>query len=112
MPQGTKIATCCYCGTRAALVLTGKTRHELSCQGCGAPLHDLKMMPAPRADVPQQAAICTKGKTPKRKGVTPNPLWEIKRETGDRRKKRKKPKKRGISWFLDEAFDVIEDIFD
>lgn len=39
-----KIATCCYCGTRAALVLRGKTRHELSCGSCGAPLHDLKML--------------------------------------------------------------------
>ena len=51
--QGTKIATCCYCGTRAALVLRGETRHELSCSACGAPLHNLKMMPkapgAPRA---------------------------------------------------------------
>ena len=38
MGYPTKIATCCYCGTRAALVLTGKHRHELSCSGCGAPL--------------------------------------------------------------------------
>ena len=40
-----KIATCCYCGTRAVLVLRGKERHELSCSSCGAPLHDLKMLP-------------------------------------------------------------------
>ena len=48
MGYPTKIATCCYCGTRAALVLTGKHRHELSCSGCGAPLHDLKMLPKDR----------------------------------------------------------------
>jgi hypothetical protein len=40
-----KIATCCYCGTRAALVLRGNDRHELSCSSCGAPLHNLKMLP-------------------------------------------------------------------
>ncbi len=40
----TKIATCCYCGTRAALVLEGG-RHELSCGTCGAPLHLMKAMP-------------------------------------------------------------------
>lgn len=45
MPNGTKIATCCYCGKRAALVLTGTVRHELACSACGAPLHDLKGIP-------------------------------------------------------------------
>jgi hypothetical protein len=32
-----KIATCCYFGTRAALVLD-RARHELACSSCGAPL--------------------------------------------------------------------------
>ena len=50
MPQITKIATCTYCGTRAALVLKGNTRHELACQACGAPLHDLKRLPEGRVD--------------------------------------------------------------
>ena len=50
MPHFTKIATCNYCGTRAALVLSGEVRHELACSGCGAPLHDLKLMPARKAD--------------------------------------------------------------
>ncbi|WP_170769182.1 hypothetical protein [Ruegeria lacuscaerulensis] len=84
-----KIATCCYCGTRAALVLKGKQRHELSCSSCGAPLHDLKMVP-------------------KRKLPEPKP---------DRRyekpRKAKKKKKKGVfSRVFDEAWDVIEDIFD
>ena len=39
-----KIATCCYCGMRAALVLSGVGRHQLSCVSCGAPLHTLKML--------------------------------------------------------------------
>lgn len=42
--MGKKIATCCYCGTRAVLVLD-ETRHELTCSACGAPLHDMKFMP-------------------------------------------------------------------
>ena len=44
MPQSSKIATCCYCGSRAALVLKGKVRHELACSNCGAPLHEMKML--------------------------------------------------------------------
>jgi hypothetical protein len=43
--SGLKIATCHYCGTRAALVLRGRERQELSCSSCGAPLHDMKMLP-------------------------------------------------------------------
>ena len=39
-----KIATCCYCGTRAVLNLRGKDRHELACSNCGAPLHEMKML--------------------------------------------------------------------
>ena len=41
----TKIATCCYCGTKAVLVLRGKDKHELACSNCGAPLRALKMLP-------------------------------------------------------------------
>ena len=48
MPH-TKIATCCYCGTRSALVLKGRERHELACASCGAPLHELKMLRADAA---------------------------------------------------------------
>lgn len=99
MPQR-KIATCCYCGTRAALVLTGTKRHELACSSCGAPLHDLKML---RADHVQD-----------RTRVKPSPLhdWE-----GKGRKPRgyARPQKRRKSFgrrFLEEAVDLIEDIFD
>ena len=50
-----KIATCCYCCTKAALVLRGKDNHELSCGSCGAPLHDLKRLPVePRAKTPKK----------------------------------------------------------
>ena len=110
MPQGTKIATCCYCGTRAALILRGDKSHELSCASCGAPLHDFKQMPAARmASYEQPKSLPKKPKG--RKAATPNPLWEL-RGSDRGRKKKKSKRKRGVSWFLDEAFDVIEDIFD
>lgn len=115
MPQGTKIATCCYCGTRAALVLRGDTSHELSCSSCGAPLHDMKMMPAARMtdyEAPRNLPKKPKTSKGKAKGVTPNAVWEMKSDDAFRRKKKKKSRKRGVSRFLDEAFDAIEDIFD
>ena len=100
MAQGTKIATCNYCGTRAALVLRGKTRHELACASCGAPLHDLKSLKvAPTSE-------------PKRKKTTPRvskPASYLSKPSKSRKKHRKK---RGIRWFLEEAFDVLEDVFD
>jgi nitrate/TMAO reductase-like tetraheme cytochrome c subunit len=88
-----KIATCCYCGTRAALVLTGKERHELSCSSCGAPLHDLKMLPKWKA-APAKTVRSAVSHAPPRKT------------------KRKKKKKSMFSRVFDEAWDVIEDIFD
>lgn len=108
MPHGTKIATCCYCGTRAALVLKGKVSHELACASCGAPLHDLKML---RVDAMDITAFSRKA--PKRKAeprsVIPKPVWKQKRK---RPKKVKKRRKSMAKRFFDEAFDVIEDIFD
>ncbi|WP_081894592.1 hypothetical protein [Ruegeria halocynthiae] len=93
MSSPSKIATCCYCGTRAALVLKGQQRHELSCSSCGAPLHDLKMVPKRKL---------TEGKS---KRSTSNGAGQY--------KKKKQKKKKGIfARVLDEAWDVIEDVFD
>ena len=112
MPQTKKIATCCYCGTRAALVLRGEDRHELSCAACGAPLHDMKML---RSEV-VQTPVSTKDFNPSRPkkkdrktGVTPMPSWE--RKAGYSKKKKKK-RKTLTKRFFEEAFDVLEDIFD
>ncbi len=88
-----KIATCCYCGTRAALVLTGKNRHELSCSNCGAPLHDLKKLPKRKVAKLRQERTAISHVAPP--------------------KTRKKKKKKSVLYrVLDEAWDVIEDIFD
>ncbi|MEM9708713.1 MAG: hypothetical protein AAF871_07940 [Pseudomonadota bacterium] len=96
MRQTPKIATCCYCGTRAALVLSGTDRHELSCSACGAPLHNLKQLH--KEHVYDKARAGPKKKRP---------------EMDPRSPKRRKKKKKGFgAWMLEEAFDVIEDIFD
>lgn len=108
MPHGTKIATCCYCGTRAALVLTGETRHELSCSACGAPLHDMKMLRAEVAE--KQGATQHRHVSRPKTAPAPFPAWG--RDTKDSKKKRPKKRKTLARRFFEEAFDVIEDIFD
>ncbi len=97
MPRPTKIATCCYCGTRAALVLSGEVRHELACSACGAPLHDLKMLRKDRSG--------DRELTPRRPSTPP-------RAVKPRKSKSRKRRKSVLSKLFDEAFDVIEDIFD
>ncbi len=112
MPLNTKIATCSYCGTRAALVLTGKTRHELACASCGAPLHELKMMPQAKAEMPTAKSAKHKAKTKLRIVEVPH---SRERDTCKAKKKFKRKKKRKKGWTartLDEVWDVIEDIFD
>ncbi len=94
---GPQIATCCYCGTRAALVLAGRDRHELSCGSCGAPLRSLKRLkraaPArPKADKPH-----IRGKAAPTKHL---------------HKRRKRPLGQRILHEIFEFVDDIEDIFD
>lgn len=96
-----KIATCCYCGTRAALVID-KGRHELACASCGAPLHDLKQMPAPAGQIAKT--------TPHREAAKPAHPRMV-QEGPKRPNKQKKRKRRGRKLF-EELWDVVEDIFD
>lgn len=116
MPHGTKVATCCYCGTRAALVLRGRDRHELACSSCGAPLHDMKLMPSANIDPEAHRLKPERGKKAKGGKATPNPLWERQKSGLTRKRKKTKKKKSRMGSFLrdafDDAFDVIEDIFD
>lgn len=98
-----KIVTCCYCGTRAALVLRGRDRHELSCATCGAPLHDLKMLRSDHAG--------------DRDLVRPSPVRAPMPGAPERVRKydprRRKKKRKGLGRrFIEEAWDVLEDIFD
>ena len=101
MTYGTKVATCCYCGTRAALVLRGKERHELSCASCGAPLHNMKAL---RAEAVQDHPVVTP--QPERGGPRnrPGPT----KHYGTPKKKRKS----AARWLAGEIFDLIEDVFD
>lgn len=99
-----KIATCCYCGSRAALILRGKDRHELCCSNCGAPLHDLKMLP--KASVRATAPTATPAR-PRPKPVHP------KQPHPRPRKVQKRRKRKGLfSKIVEEIWDEIEDIFD
>jgi len=75
-------------------VLRGRDRHELACSSCGAPLHDLKMLPKK-----------TKPAKADRDWVSPSAV---------RTKKSKKSKKRKSRWgdLFEDAIDLIEDILD
>lgn len=96
MPPPVKIATCCYCGTRATLVLD-KQRHELACSACGAPLHHLKQMPYMAPGVA------------KRTRPIGHPPHKEPRYERPKPKRRRKGLGRKI---FEEIWDLAEDIFD
>lgn len=76
-------------------MLGGNERHELSCTACGAPLHDLKMLRKEKAPKKKAAKVM----------VPPKPYKKP--------KKKKLKKRKGLMHkFFDEAWDVVEDIFD
>lgn len=104
----TKIATCCYCGTKAALVLRGQDKHELSCSKCGAPLRALKMLPknANRSAAPASRHDSHAG----RKRVEKYP--EYRKERPKKRRKTKSFGKRMMSGLWDVVEDVVDEIFD
>jgi hypothetical protein len=103
--MGQKIATCCYCGTRAALTLHGKVQHELACSSCGAPLHDLKMMPVkPKS---HETHYSKPLKQKKSKGHKKYDRDEYYRTKDLKKKKSKKSK----SWGK-KLFDGVDDLFD
>lgn len=89
-------------------MLRGHGRHELACASCGAPLHDLKML---RKDKVGDRELIS----PSRIRVRPkDPISGGKWGSGPRVKKTKYRKKRKglLKWAFEEAFDVLEDIFD
>ncbi|PWE33521.1 hypothetical protein DDZ14_04845 [Maritimibacter sp. 55A14] len=94
----TKIATCCYCGQRTVLEL-GRERHQLQCAGCGAPITRMKPL---KVDSGRGVHPVKRGRAERR--YVPN---GYPREMPPRPRKR-----RGLLYYLREAFDEIEDIFD
>lgn len=97
MHRNTKIATCTYCGTRAALVLSAD-HHRLVCGACGAPLSEIKSLPMDRAE---RKAV----------GTVPTPAGAERKAKSKKKPKQKKRKSR-IKGLFEEIFDEIEDIFD
>ncbi|QHQ34131.1 hypothetical protein [Algicella marina] len=94
MPDLTKIATCCYCGSRTVLRLTARDRHELACASCGAALHNMKPLKAKPATAPK-----------------PSPSRPIHLPPKPRKSPKKRSRKRWMD-VLEDVWDEIEDIFD
>ncbi|SMX25505.1 hypothetical protein [Boseongicola aestuarii] len=105
MPNTQKIATCCYCGSRAALVLRGTDRHELACASCGAPLHELKML---RSDAHGDRELVH----PSAIRLSKKPSKQHRAPKSKPRKGKKSLKHRFKSSIWDIAEDVFEDVFD
>jgi hypothetical protein len=84
-----KVATCCYCGTRAVLTLAGRGRHELACRSCGAPLGELKRL---RADHPVDRHLIAPSRVRRRMAERRRPGW--------------------LARVWDEVRDEVEDIVD
>ncbi len=97
----TKVATCCYCGTKAALVLTGDVRYELACRTYGALLRRLKMLPKQPVPVTEPAAAPTRPIKANRKKSKPD-------RKHNRSKKDSYLKRLGRKVF-EEIWDEIED---
>lgn len=105
MSYPTKIATCCFCGSKAALTL-GAGRHELACAQCGAPLHDLKQIPLPRdSEKPN-----TGGKPAA--GLRKFPHAQAAAAIRKPKHRKVKKKKTWMTKIAREVADVIDDIFD
>jgi hypothetical protein len=108
MARTTKIATCCYCGTRAALTLQGTIRQEMACSSCGAPLHAMKSLRADAVDpiVHRAPRPGKRASASKRAALSPA-RWE------DALARPKKRKRKSVARrLLSEAVDLLEDLFD
>ncbi|MEL7259238.1 MAG: hypothetical protein AAFN80_15600 [Pseudomonadota bacterium] len=105
-----KIATCSYCGTRAALVFD-EGLHELTCRACGAPLHEMKFMPQQPDKKEKRRHIAKPDKRKSRPTHVPD---HARREWRDwpARKRPKRRRKPIAKRMLEELWDVVEDIFD
>lgn len=108
--MGRKIATCSYCGTRAVLVFD-EGLHELTCGACGAPLHEMKMMPQAaeeKAKKPKVKRVPERARARREERDAPRQEWR----DWPAKKRRKKRRKPIMGRVLEELWDVVEDIFD
>ena len=101
MPINTKIATCSFCGRRQTMQFTARGGHELACGACGAPLHEMKWLKPPEARAPTVKRSAERP-APHGYGLPARPL------TARRKKKRRSVWKD----VFEEAFELIEEIFD
>ncbi|MEO0767341.1 MAG: hypothetical protein AAFY75_15105 [Pseudomonadota bacterium] len=76
-------------------------RHELTCSNCGAPLHNLKMLPRDKGADRALVKASTLRQKGSKKAKLPKPA-----------KKKAKRKKSRWGDLFEDAFDIIEDIFD
>lgn len=81
------------------MLRAGKGQHTLSCGACGAPLKQLKMLPV-AVPVPKPA-ISHQPRVAKPAYVKPS-----------KPAKKQKKRKGFLRKFAEEAFDLVEDIFD
>jgi Zn-finger nucleic acid-binding protein len=114
MPHQTKIATCSYCGRRQTLQVTARDGHELACGACGAPLHEMKWLKQPE---PAKIVKRSEPKPAPHGFAYPRDDWRGEKDwhggrDDPRRRKKKKKRKSLLKKAFEEAFDVIEDIFD
>lgn len=91
------------------MLVLDKARHELACSACGAPLHDMKMMPhAKAASIAAPAATVSRPRE-RVKSRSPSGYDDRKKRYKKDKKRKRKPLTRKL---FEELWDVVEDIFD
>ena len=111
MAYPTKIATCCYCASRTVLTLD-QARHELTCTSCGAPLRQLKQMPRESARARPAISHQPAPVQRKEKPVRTRAPYDSAPKKQARKVAKRKPRKSWLRHLAEEAFDIVEDIFD
>lgn len=103
MGYPTKIATCCFCGSKTMLK-PDSGRHELGCANCGAPLRNLKMLPkAPETAKPAVSHQPSVRRFPEKARTV---------QAGMVKPKKSKKRKTWLKSIAEEVFDLVEDVFD
>lgn len=124
--QSVKVAKCCFCGTRAALVLRSAGRQELCCQSCGAPLHNLKRLKVDEGSSAPARAVPVPGASSHARAMSrrdsgpksvPRRYPEYDSRSDDRsdhgrKASRSRPKKSMSRKIFGAIWDVVEDIID